>query len=151
MSNIYWHLKLKEDKQCPVTNKGRKLPERIILEFMPDGMVYMWPVMPDYTNLCKQCKYSAVLNASPEAADGLCKGILPCKVCNFTQAVNTAPEQDLEALIADGDYISFNGSFHNIFDYAANSLCSLDLYDYVRLGEYDSIGTCRSKHLPLAK
>lgn len=52
-------------------------------------------------------------------------------------------DQDLDALLADGDFIEKSGFYHSIFDFMSNSKYTPELYALLEAGEFDSIRACR--------
>jgi len=63
-----------------------------------------------------------------------------------TQMMALSPDvdQDLDALLADGDFLERAGLFHNIADFMNYSKYTPARYEYSLIGDFASIRSCRA-------
>lgn len=142
MRNDYW-LVLKRESSGQNAHSGGgysvvDFPSSCIVEWAKDELVYLWPIRPQFNELCSVCKNTGL--SSPEQCNPAGKPGYPCRFDPFPEATLN---QDFDDMLIDGDYITECGFFHSFSDFANLHYLTSENYFLCNLGIFSSIREAR--------
>lgn len=111
-----------------------------ILELDADGLVFIWPLYPDRSELCDVCRRDRPAGNGWPGCNPPENSSLPCAF----DPVENIENQDIDDFIIDGAHLDGGGYFTSLTDYMMCNALDMNDYKILFIGKMKNIREARA-------
>lgn len=133
----YWHI---TRKAAPQKASDPLQYVESILELDEEGMVLIWPLYPDRSELCDVCRHERPAGKSCPTCKPPENSGYPCAF----EPVENIEKQDIDDFIIDGAHLDGGGYFTGLTDYMMCNALDMNDYKILFIGKMSDIREARA-------